>query len=133
MSRTDRELVRDRIINRVLTAHRISKADLLGKSRDADLVMARKAIAHSLKAERFSVRHIGRILHRDRSTIEHYLGMRVDSSMLLPNSINCFPEDIREAITSVARSERVTPAVIVAEWITERARFEASKTMEKAA
>ncbi|MET4210503.1 hypothetical protein [Bradyrhizobium sp. LA2.1] len=131
--RTDLEAIRDRVISRVLAAHRISKRDLLGECRDSDLVMARKAIAHSLRAERFSVRHIGRILHRDRSTIEHYLGMRVDVSMVLPNSINCFPTEVQDAITAAARSQRMTPAVIVAEWITERALFEASKTMEKAA
>lgn len=124
MSHPSKEILREQIISRVLIAHRICRSDLLGKCRDADLVAARKAIAHSLKAAGFGVRHIGRILHRDRSTIEHYLGARVRVCMTLPNSLNIFPDDVRAAVAAVAMSERTTPAVVITEWITERARME---------
>jgi hypothetical protein len=133
MNQTTKEVLREQIISRVLTAHRIARSDLLGKSRDADLVAARKAIAHSLNASGFSMRGIARALNRDRSTIEHYLGFRVKTCMALPNSLNRFPDDVIQIVSDFARAERTTPAVIITEWINERARFEASKTMEKAA
>ena len=117
-----KELLRDQIISRVLIAHRISRADLLGKCRDADLVAARKAIAHSLRAAGFGLRHIGRILKRDRSTVEHYLGSRLKTCVMLPNSLNQFPEDVRDTVAAIAMAERTTPAVIITEWVTERAR-----------
>lgn len=116
--------VRERIIHSALVAHRISRADLLGKCRDADLVMARKAVARSLKAAGFGVYHIGRILKRDRSTIEHYLGRRAHAHASLPNSVGCFPDEIRSVIWAAADAECTTPAAIVTQWITERARTE---------
>lgn len=133
MTMTTKELRREQIIDSVLRAHRISRADLLSACRDADLVSARKAIAHALRNAGFSIRRIGKALNRDQSTIDHYLGYRSKFSLALPNSLKCFPEDIRELIVSLAKASGTTPGAIVTEWITERARFEASRTMEKAA
>lgn len=115
---------RDSIIHSTLAAHGISKADLLGLCRDADLVVARKSAARSLKAAGFSVCHIGRILNRDRSTIEHYLGFRHPARASLPNSVSCFPDDVRRVICEAADNGCTTPAAIVAQWVTERARME---------
>jgi hypothetical protein len=130
MSHHGKELLREQIVSRVLIAHRISRSDLVGKCRDADLVAARKAIAHSLRAAGFGLRHIGRILHRDRSTIEHYLGARVRVCMMLPNTLNKFPDDVRDAIAAIALAERTTPAVIITEWVTERARMQIAQQGE---
>lgn len=124
MTSPGKEIIRDQIIHSVLTARRISKRDLLSKCRDEDLVLARKEIAISLKKAGFGIRHIGRILKRDRSTVEHYLGSRLRTSALLPNSINRFPEDVRAIVAAKAQSEGTTPAEIVTGWITERARME---------
>jgi hypothetical protein len=133
MIKTNKEMLRDKVLSRVMTAHRISRADLLGKCRDADLVSARKAVAFSLSEAGFSMRHIARILKRDYTTVRQYLGFRPGTRLALPSSLACFPEDVRETIIGIAKSGQTTPAVIITEWINERARFEASKTMEKAA
>lgn len=119
--------IRDRIIHSVLVAHGISRADLLSTCRDSDLVMARKSAARSLRAAGFGTYHIGRILRRDRSTIEHYLGFRVRARASLPNSVACFPDDIRSVIWAAADAECTTPAAIVTQWITERARMETNQ------
>jgi hypothetical protein len=122
-----KEQVRDRIIANTLAAYSISKADLLGMCRDSDLVVARKSVARSLKAAGFGVCHIGRILNRDRSTIEHYLGFRHPARASLPNSVSCFPDDVRRAICDAADNECTTPAAIVTQWVTDRARMEISQ------
>ncbi len=124
MIKTDREMLRDQIISSVITPRRITKADLLGTCREEDLVSARKAAAIALKRAGFGIRHIARILHRDRSTVEHYLGLRVNARAALPNSINRLPDDVRSILLAKAKYEGTTPAMIVTEWITERARME---------
>jgi hypothetical protein len=124
MIQAGKEVLRDQIVHSVLTARRISKRDLLSTCRDEDLVLARKDIACSLKRAGFGVRHIGRILNRDRATVEHYLGLRLSTRAALPNSINRFPEDVRDIVSAIAQSEGTTPAEIVTQWITERARME---------
>jgi chromosomal replication initiation ATPase DnaA len=60
-------------INEYCLHHPINKKELIGRSRKAEYVQARHEIAQILKDNGYGPSEIGRALHRDHSTIIHYL------------------------------------------------------------
>ncbi|MDB5550831.1 MAG: hypothetical protein JWL86_815 [Rhizobium sp.] len=61
------------VINNVLRERLVGKRDFYSASRFPHLVEARKIAAERLAEQGASPYLIGRVLHRDRSTILHYL------------------------------------------------------------
>ncbi|MEZ0060880.1 putative transcriptional regulator [Bradyrhizobium elkanii] len=61
------------IIGAVLEKYRVEPVELFGYSREGHLVAARREAARRLKKQGYSITRIGRILHRDHSTISNYI------------------------------------------------------------
>lgn len=117
-----RERKRHEIVLDVLHRHGVTMDDLTSRSRKAEFVDARVEIASRLVDLQFSYSRIGKILHRDHSTVAFWINHRRGGR--LPQNINPIPPDVRHCIEGVAAQKRTTAKQVVIEWLTERARFE---------
>ena len=63
----------DRILYEVEQAVGLTRRQLLSKQQSSTFVAARRTAAKRLRASGYSLREIGRILHRDRSGIQYLL------------------------------------------------------------
>ena len=126
----DRAKIRDDILASVRRFHRVTMAQLLSASRAPEIVAARADAAQRLKICGFHAARIARILNRDPSVISSYLNGKYcggkKDKRFTSVSLGKIPSDVREVVTEVARLSDTTPEIIVAEWVCERAMYEAS-------
>lgn len=124
----EKAILRKQIISDVLRIHRLGRVEFFGRSQFDELCAARKDAARRLREVGFTTGHIAKILNRERTTVLHYF----DDAMAVRKRLRhreyrlleSLPEDVREIIYGVSKAERVAPAAIVREWLSERARHE---------
>lgn len=117
-----KEKKRHEIVLDVLHRHGVTMDELISRSRKEKFVDARAEIASRLADLSFSYNRIGKILHRDHSTVAHWLNHRRGGR--LPQNLSPIPSEIRHCIEGIAAQRRTTAKQVVIEWLTERARFE---------
>jgi hypothetical protein len=124
------------VVKAVLAEHKIHPEDLFGLSRQPHLVAARIDAAQRMRAFKYSRAKIGEVLKRDGSTIGHYLNpkLRIRKRLKLQKTrlFASLPADVQEIVESVAIAENVSLLVLMAQWVSERALYEA-KTKSRAA
>jgi hypothetical protein len=111
------------IIDSVLQAHRLGREDFFSRHRHSHLVMARKDAARRLKAISLSSAQIARLLRRDEGTIRFYLDETGEKQRNY--ALRHLGPVAKATLIAVAKAKHVDPAVIAAQWITERAEYEA--------
>lgn len=128
MTKTKLQL-RKEIISAVLRDHRIDADELVAKCRSPILVAARKDAAQRLHRAGFNTSHIGRILKHDRSTIRHHISDLVASRdrdrRRARLAVKRLKRGVADILAEIAAAEGVSTSVLAAEWLAERATFEA--------
>jgi hypothetical protein len=121
--------VKVQILGEVMAKHCVTPEELVGDSRMADVLAARRDATARLKAAGFHVAAIARTLRRDPATIHNYLdsqyGDRRRDRMRARKALNRLSPEIKDIVGAIAAAEGVSPVMLAAEWIAERARYEA--------
>lgn len=124
----EKAVLRKQIIADVLRNHRLGRVEFFGRSRFDELCAARKDAARRLRDAGFTTGHIARILRRERTTILHYFGEAMAQRKRIHNQnyrlLESLAAEVREAILQIAEIEHTTPAAVVREWLSERAKYE---------
>jgi hypothetical protein len=121
------------IVSEVLLDHRIHPDDFFGYARDEHLVKARKDCAERLSAAGYSAQEIGRMMKRDHTTILNYFPKLRESKnrrYITNKLLEILPPDIREIVQAFAKAEGVSISVLIAQWVGERATYEAEVKIE---
>lgn len=111
------------IIDVVLHEHQLGREDLFSRHRGPHLVKARKDAARRLKTISLSNGQIARLLRRDEGTIRFYLDETGEKQRNY--ALRHLGPTAKATLVAVAKAKQVDPAVIAAQWITERAEYEA--------
>jgi hypothetical protein len=123
----NRTELRRKIICDVALKHGVTLDDLRGRRRTSELMDARIDAATQLSVAGFPATRIGQLLRRDHTVILYYLKCSNSGARKLRNmpvAVKSLPQEAREAIIEIARCQQTTPAMIVTEWLTERAMYE---------
>lgn len=120
----------DRAIDAILKKHGVSRADFHGAKRAAKFCAARMEVATSLRAMGFTVARISILMDRDHSTvgwflypkIREYRRNRVRANWQKYSALQKYEPDVRAAVLRAARETDTKPNLIIAQWVTERAR-----------
>jgi hypothetical protein len=132
-----RAQLRDDIMRSVLAKHELGAKDFFSEYRDSNLVAARRDAAKQLHAAGFAPLSIARIIKRNRSTVDHYIynytGKKRERARILRALERVVPRDISDVVGEIAAAEGVSPVMLVAQWISERATYEASAKARDAA
>lgn len=119
------------IIRQVLLDHGIAREDFLGLRRDKHLVAARQDAAKRLSAANFSRRQIGRMMKRTSETIRFYVDQKTRDYKAQLNrdkyGLRFLDVGTREIVLDFARLEDTKPEIVIAQWVAERARYEAEQ------
>lgn len=125
------------IIQGVLQKHKLGPLDFFSHYRVPHLVEARIDAAQQLNAIGYSHTRIGNVLHRNRSTIQHYLTpnvrVRKREHLRKTRALATLDPEIRSIVIEYAAAENVAVHVLMAQWVSERARFEAEAKARHAA
>jgi hypothetical protein len=117
------------ILGEVMAKHCVTPEELVGNSRMGDVLAARRDAAARLKAAGFHVAAIARTLRRDPATIHNYLdsdyGDRKRDRTRARKALNRLLPESKDTVAAIAAAEGVSPVMLAAEWIAERARYEA--------
>lgn len=124
------------VISGVLLEMGLHPDDFFGQSRQPHLVNARRIAAQRLIELGFSPSQVARYLKRNHTTVLNYLPKlreakrpRYSSNRLLRH----LTDDVREIVLAAAKAEGVTPYVLMAQWVGERAIYEAQAKARAAA
>lgn len=123
----DKEQLRRKIIRDVALQHGVAPDEIRGRGRTGELMEARIEAAKQLRLAGFSLVRIGQLLRRDRTVVRYYLNSSPSTAHKLhnmPAAVRYLPQAAREAIIEIAECQQTTPAMIVKEWLTERALYE---------
>lgn len=124
------------IIAAVLKLHQVHPDDFYGTVREAYLVAARREAVVRLVEAGYSPTHIARILKRNHTTILNYLPRMREvkkSRASATRILRHLSEDARQIVIDAAKAEGVPPYVLLAQWVSERARYEAEAKARAAA
>jgi predicted transcriptional regulator len=125
------------VIKAVLAEHRIHPEDLFGLSREPHLVAARIDAAKQMRALGYSHRKIGEILKRDRTCITHYLDPKIREKkrrrLQQTRLFQGLSADVQSIVEQIAIAEGVSLKSLMAEWVSERALYEAEAKRRDAA
>lgn len=69
----------------ILKAAQQAVGKRLGEGRDRDDVLIRMFAAYRLREEGYKFESIGEVMHRNHSTVVHYVGTRLPNMLSLPN------------------------------------------------
>ena len=131
MTALDKGNIRDRTIADVLRKHGLKAAELYSRSSAEDIVEARREIATRLKSSGFRVVAIARILKRTPGLIEHYLRPNYPDRKRNYARASCalkkIPRGLSDLVAEIAKAEGISPTTLAAEWIAERATYEAQQ------
>jgi hypothetical protein len=121
--------VKVQILGEVMAKHCVTPEELVGNSRMGDVLAARRDAAVRLKAAGFHPTAIARTLRRDPATIHNYLDSqyrdRKRDRMRARKALNRLLPGVNDTVAAIAAAEGVSPVMLAAEWIAERARYEA--------
>lgn len=124
------------VISGVLLEMGLHPDDFFGQSRQPHLVNARRLATERLIDLGFSPSQIGRYLKRNHTTILNYLPKLREAKRgryARKIILRLLAPDAREVVKAYATAEGVTPELLVAQWINERAHFEAEAKARVAA
>jgi hypothetical protein len=128
--------MRREIIAAVLGKYELTPEEFFGRGRSRCYTVARRDAAKQLSAAGFSVVAISRIIKRNRSTIDHYLydyvGKKRDRARIL-GALRKAPQGVTDIVGAIAAVEGISPVTLVAQWIGERAEYEAQAKAREAA
>lgn len=118
-----------KIINEVLHEHELCADDFFGLRRDKHLTTARYDAAQRLRAAGYGWSAIGRLMKRNHSTVRHYClperRQRQMESYRDKWAMRLMDAGTREIVFAAARAEGTKPGIIIAQWVNERASYEA--------
>ena len=63
----------ERILKRMCKLYKVTKKEVLGKSRKSWIVKARKACCKEMRLAGYTTTEIGHFLNRDHSTVVHHI------------------------------------------------------------
>ena len=121
------------IISAVLLDHGLHPDDFFGYARDQHLIKARRECAERLSAAGYNASEIARMMKRNHTTILNYFPKLRDAKngrYLKNRLLEFLPPDIREIVQAYAKAEGVSIAVLIAQWVGERATYEAQAKIE---
>jgi len=121
------------IISAVLLDHGLHPDDFFGYARDQHLIKARMECAERLSAAGYNASEIARMMKRNHTTILNYFPKLRDTKngrYLKNRLLEFLPPDIREIVQAYAKAEGVSIAVLIAQWVGERATYEAQAKIE---
>ena len=121
------------IISAVLLDHGLHPDDFFGYARDQHLIKARMECAERLSAAGYNASEIARMMKRNHTTILNYFPKLRDAKngrYLKNRLLEFLPPDIREIVQAYAKAEGVSIAVLIAQWVGERATYEAQAKIE---
>lgn len=118
------------IIKTVLRERHIGAEDFFSRNRDNHLVSARKEAALRMNKAGYSPSFIARAIKRNYTTVMYYLSesfqARKAATYRNRRVLKFLDPVARDVILETARLEETTPEVIIAQWVNERAQYEAS-------
>jgi hypothetical protein len=124
------------IVRQVLADHGLDADEFFGRGRFAPLVAARRDAARRLRDSGFSWVQTARILKRNEDTIRCYLTEAMQTArrdrMRERRAFTFMPADVVEIIIAFAKAENVKPEVLIAQWASERALYEAQAKVRAA-
>lgn len=120
----------DRIIDTILANHAVSRTEFHGRKRSQRLFLARMEVALELRAAGFTHTQIMILMDRCHSTVSYFLFPKVREYRRNRTAANWhkyralrdFEPDVRSAVIKAAIDSDTKPNVILARWVTERAR-----------
>jgi predicted transcriptional regulator len=124
------------VIEAVLSETRICAKDFYGCYRDKHLVAARALAAQRLFDLGLSPHRVATCLRRDRSTVLNYLPQHRDvrrQRHAATAIMHHLSAEARQVILDYAAAENVRPALLIAQWLNERAEYEGQARMRAAA
>lgn len=117
------------IIRDVLKEHQICADDFFGLRRDKHLTAARYDAAQRLRHADYSWSAIGRLMKRNHSTIRHYClpdrRQRQKEVYRDKWAMRFMDAGTREVVLAFAEAHDTKPEVIIAQWVADRADYEA--------
>ena len=123
------------IIETVLRDHHLHAEDFYSTGRGKDLVEARRDAGKKLIEIGYSSTRIGRMLKRDHSTVLNYLDIhrkRKGEYYAGKALMKHLTPEARQIVLDYAKTENVKPHVVIAQWINERATYEAEAKLRAA-
>lgn len=119
------------IIRSVLRQHMIHKDDFYSACREPNLVAARIDAAKQLREAGKTIGQIALALKRSNDTIRYYLEPGIKRRKTAKHTetwpLSWLDPDARKVVVDYALAEETSPRVIIAQWIAERASYEASQ------
>lgn len=117
-----REIIKD-----VLREHMLHADDFFGTLRHRHLVKARRAAALRLRDAGYSCTQSARMMKRNHTTVLNYLDKMPEAKRkrrLFKLLTRNLADDVHHAVVEIAKTEGVSLEVLVAQWVTERTRYE---------
>lgn len=130
------------IIDAVIADHNCDRTEFFSRHSEAYLVNARVEAARRLRTElNLSSSVIARLLKRESSTIRYYLNPELrarkqagpKAKWRSSQVLRFLDPDAAETVAAVAVAENTAPEMIIAQWVSERARYEAEAKARSAA
>jgi hypothetical protein len=120
----------ERLIDSILKLRGVTRDEFHGRKRTKKFCDVRMEIANELRAMGFTVRRITILMDRDHSTVVWFLYPNIREKRRLRSKENWhkysvlqkYEPDVRAAVLKVARENDIEPNIIIAQWVTERAR-----------
>jgi hypothetical protein len=115
------------IIKAVLDEHLVHSDDFFGRGKLSYLVAARRDAAHRLLAAGYNPSQVGRFMRRHPSTVLNYFPKLVEAKRAqyaAKRVMRWLTLEAHETVIAVAKAENVTPEVLMARWVGERAACE---------
>jgi len=129
MTAPDKVCIRERLIRDALAKYGLTNEEFFGRGGAEDMVAARREVAIGLKNAGFRIAAIARILKRKHASVHYYLdpnyARRKRNRMRAICGLRRVSQDIADVVADIAAAEGISPTVLVAEWISERATYEA--------
>lgn len=124
------------IIEAVLLDHRIHAEDFFSLYRDKHLIAARATATQRLFDVGYTATRIGQFLKRNRSTVLNYQPHHREvkrSRHAAKTIMRHLTPEARRIVVDFAAAEHVKPELLIAEWVNERAHYEADAKARAAA